>query len=133
MPDRLRVSTGTSWEAAVGYSRAIRVGNTVWTAGTTATDNDGVLVGPGDPYLQMRQCLLRIQAALAEAGARMEDVVRVEIFVTDISQWQEIGRAHAEFFGEIRPANFMVEVAALVDPEMLVEVAVTAVIDEGGA
>jgi enamine deaminase RidA (YjgF/YER057c/UK114 family) len=133
MSNRLRISTGTPWEAAVGYSRAIRVGNMVWTAGTTATDNEGNLVGPGDPYLQMRQCLLRIQAALAQAGARLEDVVRVEIWVTDISQWQEIGRAHAEFFGEIRPTNFMVEVSSLVSPEMLVEVAAIAVIDEGGA
>ena len=133
MPDRLRVSTGTPWEAKVGYSRAIRVGNTVWTAGTTATDDSGRVVGPGDAYAQMRHCLRRIETALAQAGARLEDVVRVEIFITDISRWEEIGRAHAEVFGTIRPVNFMVEVAKLVDPAMLVEVAVTAVIDEDHA
>ena len=133
MPDRLRVSTGTPWEAKVGYSRAIRVGNTVWTAGTTATDDSGQVVGPGDAYAQMRHCLRRIETALTQAGARLEDVVRVEIFVTDISRWEEIGRAHAEVFGTIRPVNFMVEVAKLVDPAMLVEVAVTAVIDEDHA
>ena len=130
MPDHLRISTGTPWEAKVGYSRAIRVGNMVWTAGTTATDDAGQVVGPGDAYAQMRHCLRRIEAALAQAGARLEDVVRVEIFVTDISRWEDIGRAHAEVFGDIRPVNFMVEVAKLVDPAMLVEVAVTAVLDE---
>jgi len=133
MPERLRISTGTPWETAVGYSRAIRVGNTVWTSGTTSTDNDGNLVGPGDPYAQMRQCLLRIQDALVKAGAPQEDVVRIEMFVTDISQWQEIGRAHAEFFRDIRPVTFMVEVKSLIDPAMLVEVMATAVIDEDRA
>lgn len=130
MTERLRISTGTPWETKVGYSRAIRVGNMVWTAGTTATDNAGNIVGVGDAYLQMRQCLTRIKDALEKAGARLEDVVRVEIFVTDISRWEEIGRAHAEFFADIRPANYLVEVAKLVDPAMLVEVAATAVIDE---
>ena len=130
MPDRLRVSSGTPWEAKVGYSRAIRVGNTVWTAGTTASDASGQVVGKGDAYAQMRYILDKIQGALAQAGATMADVVRVEIFVTDISRWQEIGRAHAEVFGAIRPVNFMVEVARLVDPDHLVEVAVTAVIDD---
>lgn len=130
MPDRLRVSSGTPWEAKVGYSRAIRVGNTVWTAGTTASDAGGQVVGKGDAYAQMRYILDKIQGALAQAGATMADVVRVEIFVTDISRWQEIGRAHAEIFGAIRPVNFMVEVARLVDPDHLVEVAVTAVIDD---
>ncbi len=129
MPERLRVSTGTPWEAKVGYSRAIRAGNMVWTAGTTASDADGNVIGEGDAYVQMRACLTKIQGALEQAGARMEDVVRVEIFVTDMSRWEEVGQAHAEFFRDIRPANFLVEVKGLVDPRMLVEVAVTAVID----
>lgn len=133
MPERLRISTGTPWETTVGYSRAMRVGNMVWTSGTTSTDNDGHLIGAGDPYAQMRQCLLRIQDALAKAGARMEDVVRIEMFVTDINQWQEIGRAHAEFFKDIRPVTFMVEVKSLIEPGMLVEVVATAVIDEDKA
>ncbi len=133
MSDRLRVSSGTPWEAKVGYSRAIRVGNTVWTAGTTASDAEGQVIGKGDAYAQMRYILDKIQDALAQAGATMADVVRVEIFVTDISRWQEIGRAHAEVFGAIRPVNFMVEVARLVDPDHLVEVAVTAVIDNDAA
>lgn len=130
MPNRLRVTSGTPWEAKVGYSRAIRVGNTVWTAGTTASDADGQVVGKGDAYAQMRYILNKLEGALAEAGATMADVVRVEIFVTDISRWEEIGRAHAEVFGAIRPVNFMVEVSRLVDPDHLVEVAVTAVIDD---
>ncbi len=94
------------------------------------SDADGNVIGAGDPYTQMRACLSKIEQALAQAGARLADVVRVEIFVTDITQWQEIGRAHAEVFGDIRPANFLVEVSRLVDPAHLVEVAVTAVIDE---
>jgi len=130
MPNRLRVTSGTPWEAKVGYSRAIRVGNTVWTAGTTASDADGQVVGKGDAYAQMRYILNKLEGALAQAGATMADVVRVEIFVTDISRWEEIGRAHAEVFGAIRPVNFMVEVSRLVDPDHLVEVAVTAVIDD---
>ena len=132
MPDRLRVSSGTPWEAKVGYSRAIRVGNTVWTAGTTASDADGHVIGKGDAYAQMRYILDKIQGALAQAGATMADVVRVEMFVTDISRWEEIGRAHAEVFGAIRPVTFMVEVSALIDPDHLVEVAVTAVSDDDG-
>lgn len=131
MAERIRVSSGTPWEAQVGYSRAIRVGNMVWVAGTTASNEQGELVGRGDPYAQTKYILEKIERALKQAGARMEDVVRVEIFVTDISRWQEIGRAHAEVFGHIRPANFMVEIKGLVDPAMLVEVAVTAVVDEG--
>lgn len=129
MAERLRISTGTPWEAQVGYSRAIRVGNTVWVAGTTASNEQGELIGRGDAYAQMRYILDKIGRALEQAGSRLEDVVRVEIFVTDISRWPEIGRAHAEVFGHTRPANFMIEVKGLVDPEMLVEVAVTAVVE----
>lgn len=124
---RQNISGTSPWEARVGYSRAVRVGNTVHVAGTTAT-RDGVVVGVGDAYAQTRVALEIIQGALAEAGARLEDVVRTRLFVTDISRWEEIGRAHGEVFGEIRPASTMVQVAALIDPEHLVEIEAGAVI-----
>ncbi len=124
---RKNISSGAVWEAQVGYSRAVRVGNAVEVAGTTATDGERV-VGEGDPYEQTMYALKKIEQALAEAGAAMADVVRTRIYTTDISQWQEIGRAHAAFFHDIRPAATMVQVSALIHPDLLVEIEATAMV-----
>jgi enamine deaminase RidA (YjgF/YER057c/UK114 family) len=126
---RATVSSGTPWEKTVGYSRAVRVGNLVFLSGTTASLENGTTVAVGDAYGQTQFILQKIEAVLNEAGAKMSDVVRTRMFVTDISKWEEIGKAHAEVFGEIRPAATMVEVRRLVNPDHLVEIEVDAVIE----
>jgi enamine deaminase RidA (YjgF/YER057c/UK114 family) len=126
-PLRLNISSGSPWEKIVGYSRAVRIGNMVEVSGTTATDGD-TIIGQNDLYQQARFCFQKIEKALEEAGATMKDVVRTRMYVTDISQWEAAGRAHAEFFLEIKPAATMVEVNKLINPDLLIEVEVTAVI-----
>ncbi len=125
----MNYASGSPWEDRVGYSRAVRVGPFLEVSGTVASDEQGQVVGPGDPYQQTRYIYRKIEQVLRQAGASLEDVVRVRMFVTDISRWQDYGRAHHEFFAHIKPCNTMVEVSALIDPAYLVEIEVSAVLD----
>lgn len=126
--DRQNISSGAPWEAIVGYSRAVRFGNTVYVGGTAPVDADGQLIAPGDPYGQARFCFEKIERALRQAGALMSEVVRTRMYVTDISQWEAFGRAHAEFFADVRPVATMVEVSRLIGEGMLIEVEAEAIV-----
>jgi enamine deaminase RidA (YjgF/YER057c/UK114 family) len=127
---RINYDSNTKWEPLIGYSRAVRVGDTIRVSGTTATDITGDVVGTGDPYLQATQAIVNLKAALAEFDAGLEHVVRTRIYVVNIADWPEVGRAHAEAFAEIRPASTMLEVRRLIDPEMLVEIEADAVLND---
>jgi enamine deaminase RidA (YjgF/YER057c/UK114 family) len=126
---RQNISTGSKWEPVIGYSRAVKVGTLVFVSGTTGMGEDGKLVGPGDPYRQTLQAFKIVEKALAKAGGSLKDVVRTRLFVTDISRWEEYGRAHGEIFRDIRPATAMIQISRLIEPDMVVEVEADAVVE----
>ena len=130
MSQRQNISTGSKWEPILGYSRAVKVGNTIHVAGTTASNTAGELVGIGDVYAQTKQIILNIESALKQAGASLTDVVRTRIYCTNIDEWELIGKAHGEFFGEIRPAMALVEVSRLIAPDILVEIEAEAIVQD---
>lgn len=130
MSKRINISSGAKWEDIVGYSRAVKIGNIIEVAGTTAVDDNGGVIGLNNPYEQTRYALAKIEKALQAAGASMRDVVRTRMFVTDISKWEDIGRAHGEFFREVKPAASMIEVKGLISPDLLVEIEVTAIVSD---
>ncbi len=129
MSKRQTYSSGVKWESIVGYSRAIRIGDQIFVTGTTATDESGAIVGTGDAYAQTVQAILNIERALKALGGGLDDVVRTRMFVTDISRWEEYGRAHGEFFRDIRPCATMIEVSRLIDPDMLIEIEADAIVE----
>jgi enamine deaminase RidA (YjgF/YER057c/UK114 family) len=131
MSQRKNIASGTTWEAIAGYSRAVKLGNTIHVSGTTATDENGEVVGPDDPYTQTVYIIQKIERALKEAGAALDDVVRTRIYVTDAARWEPVARAHGEFFKNIRPANTLVEVSALIGDGYLVEIEADAIIQDG--
>jgi enamine deaminase RidA (YjgF/YER057c/UK114 family) len=128
--ERINISTGSKWEDIVGYSRAVKIGNIIEVTGTVATDSSGEIVGKNDAYSQTKFIVLKVENVLEQLGAKLSDVIRTRIFTTDISRWEEIGKAHGEFFGQIKPCTTMVEVRALIDKEYLVEIEFSAVLSE---
>ncbi len=130
MNQRLNISSGAKWEDIIGYSRAVKIGNLIEVAGTTALGENGEIVGINDPYQQTIFIITKIEKALVSAGATLNDVIRTRMFVTDISRWGEIGRAHGEYFSKIKPASTMVEIRSLISPELLVEIEVTAMLQD---